>query len=88
MLPNAFVAILLILYCLLLCVRSGASLVLVQLLLAQLTLVDQQRHGEAVLEEIFEILSVASEPAGRLIVGSLEDIVDITLHDRIIVKIL
>lgn len=51
-------------------------------------LVDQQKHGEAVFEQIFEILSVASAPAKRMIITSLEDIVDITLHDRTIVKIL
>lgn len=68
--------------------RSGASLSLVQLLLAQLMLVDQQKHGEAVFEQIFQILAVASAPVKQMIITSLEDIVDITLHDRVIVKIL
>lgn len=67
---------------------SGASLTLVQLLLTQLMLVDQQRHGDAVLEQILQVLGAASAPARQLIVNSLEDIVDITLHDRLIVKIL
>lgn len=67
---------------------SGGSLTLIRLLLIQLTLVDQRQHGEAVLEQIFDILAVSSDPARLLIINRLEDIVDITLHNRVMTKLL
>lgn len=68
---------------------SGFSLTLVTLILAHVKLVDQQRHGEIIVEKIFQIIaSNPNETAKRLIVTSLEHIIDITMHDQVLGKLL
>lgn len=68
---------------------SGNALSLVSLILSHVKLVDQQRHGELVVEKILQILSSSpAEAAKRMIMTSLEHIIDITMHDHVLGRLL
>lgn len=68
---------------------SSSALSLVSLILSHIKLVDQQRHGELVAEKIIQVLSLNPNEAAKLMVMSnLEHIIDITMHDYVLGKIL
>lgn len=65
------------------------SLSLVYLIIAHMKLIDQQRHGELIVEKILQVLSSnPNEAAKRMIMTSLELIIDITMHDRVLGRLL
>lgn len=68
--------------------RTNSSNMEIELLLAQLKFVDHLSHGEFVCEEIFDALETASEDARRIIIKSLEDIIDLTRHNDVIEKLM
>lgn len=60
----------------------------IELLLAQLKFVDHLSHGEFVCDEVFEALEAASYDARRIIIKSLEDIIDLMRHNDVIEKLM
>lgn len=60
----------------------------IELLLVQLKFVDHLSHGEFVCEEVFDALETASDDARRIIIRSLEDIIDLTRHNDVIEKLM
>lgn len=68
--------------------RTNDSIMEIELLLTQLKFVDHLSHGEFVCEEIFDALETASDDARRIIIRSLEDIVDLTRHNDVVQKLM
>lgn len=67
---------------------SGTSTSIVQLILAHVQMVDQQKYGQVVFNQIFEIIPVACPSAKELIINGLEYLIDLTMHDEALEKVL
>lgn len=60
----------------------------IELILAQLKLVDHLANGDVVCDKLFEILELATDDARQAIIRSLEDIIDLTRHNDVVKKLM
>ena len=69
--------------------RNSSDLHLIQLILSQLKFVDHIKNGEMIFDNICEILELAkSTSTKQVIINGLEDVVDMSFHDRLVRKLM